>query len=117
MHRSHPPRFHAGMHELKEKVAAIGDLIPKDAPLVYCDFPVHNNFGDILIMLGTAAFMERLGNTVINSFALHAPQKIHTVRPPGTVLASAWRRKFRRSVGPASGVSRRDQFAPIRRIA
>ena len=66
-------------------MAAIGDLIPKDAPLIYCDFPVHNNFGDILIMLGTAAFMERLGNTVIDFFALHAPQKIQPSRPRGTV--------------------------------
>lgn len=74
-----------GMSDLKQRVSEIANLIPRNAPVIYCDFPIHNNFGDVLIMLGTAAFLEQLENSVVDSFTIHAPQKIRFARPQGTV--------------------------------
>lgn len=74
-----------GMQDLKLQVSEIERLIPKDAPLIYCDFPIHQNFGDILIMLGSAAFLEHCGNPIVDSFADLSPQKIHAPRTPQTV--------------------------------
>ena len=75
----------SGMHELKQHVSEIGRLIPKDAPLLYCDFPIYQNFGDILIMLGTVAFLEDCGNPIADSFSDLAPEKIRLARPRDTV--------------------------------
>jgi len=83
--RSAQSQLTKGMRELKQQVSEIGRLIPKDAPLLYCDFPIHQNFGDILIMLGSAAFLEHCGNPIIDSFADLSPQKIQSPRPQESV--------------------------------
>jgi pyruvyl transferase EpsO len=73
------------MRNLKDRLADIAALIPRGAPTLYCDFPIHNNFGDALIMLGTAAFLEHVGNPITDCFAIFAPQKISLPRAEGTV--------------------------------
>lgn len=35
--------------------------VPRDRPVVFLDYPVYNNVGDLLIMLGTRAFIRRHG--------------------------------------------------------
>jgi pyruvyl transferase EpsO len=74
-----------GMRNLKERLADIAALIPRGSPIMYCDIPIHGNFGDSLIMLGTGAFLEHLGNPVTDSFSMLAPQKISLPRPRETV--------------------------------
>jgi len=85
MERAQEESLSRGMHELKRKVSEIENLIPRDAPLLYCDFPIHLNFGDILIMLGTIAFLKQLDNPVIDSFTLLASQKLQQKRPQEAV--------------------------------
>jgi len=53
------------MNELKEKLASITRYLPPDRPVVYLDYPVHLNFGDILIMRGTERFFADYGYRVI----------------------------------------------------
>jgi pyruvyl transferase EpsO len=53
------------MHELKAKLAAITRYLPPARPVVYLDYPVHLNFGDILIMRGTERFFADYGYRVI----------------------------------------------------
>jgi pyruvyl transferase EpsO len=48
--------FAPAMGALKARLASILDLVPPGAPLAYLDYPVHENVGDLLIMLGTEAF-------------------------------------------------------------
>lgn len=44
------------MREIRNKLDEIVRAIPVDRPVIYLDYPVHLNFGDILIMLGTERF-------------------------------------------------------------
>jgi pyruvyl transferase EpsO len=53
------------MNELKHKLAAITRYLPPERPVVYLDYPVHLNFGDILIMRGTERFFADYGYRVI----------------------------------------------------
>ena len=46
------------MRQLKEKLRQITDFIPKDKPVVYFDYPVHMNIGNLLIMQGTERFFR-----------------------------------------------------------
>ena len=55
----------APMQELKDKLAAIAGYLPRQRPVVYLDYPVHLNFGDILIMRGTERFFADYGYRVI----------------------------------------------------
>ncbi|MBT3068508.1 polysaccharide pyruvyl transferase family protein [Rhodoferax sp. U11-2br] len=53
------------MKQLKEKLAAIVNYLPRERPVVYLDYPVHLNFGDILIMRGTEQFFSDYAYRVI----------------------------------------------------
>jgi pyruvyl transferase EpsO len=46
------------MQALKERLGAIPKLFPAGARLAYLDYPVHENVGDLLIMLGTERFFR-----------------------------------------------------------
>jgi len=63
------------MHGLKQRVQGISDLLPPGSSVVYCDLPLFNNFGDILIMLGTVKFFESNGIRVRDSFGPFALSK------------------------------------------
>ena len=53
--------MNACMNELKQKLAGITRHLPRERPIVYLDYPVHLNFGDILIMRGTERFFADYG--------------------------------------------------------
>lgn len=50
-----------GMSAMISKHDIIADLIPPDRPVIYLDYPIGVNVGDLLIMLGTLAFFKRHG--------------------------------------------------------
>ena len=52
---SHP------MERLKERLSLITASIPKGSEVIYIDYPVHSNGGDILIMKGTEEFFKAHG--------------------------------------------------------
>jgi pyruvyl transferase EpsO len=49
------------MEQLKERLSLITQSIPKGSEIIYIDYPVHSNGGDILIMKGTEAFFSAYG--------------------------------------------------------
>jgi pyruvyl transferase EpsO len=55
------------MDRLRDRVANLSRLIPQDRPLVYLDYPVHTNVGDLLIQLGTRRFFEQFNYNVMAS--------------------------------------------------
>ncbi|MFB5761814.1 polysaccharide pyruvyl transferase family protein [Paenibacillus medicaginis] len=46
------------MDELKEKLKAILEVVPPGSEVIYADYPVYNNGGDLLIMKGTEKFFH-----------------------------------------------------------
>jgi pyruvyl transferase EpsO len=53
------------MQSLRDRVGAIAKLIPRDQPVIYLDYPVHTNIGDLLIEAGTEQFFKEAGYNVI----------------------------------------------------
>ncbi|MFN2744352.1 MULTISPECIES: polysaccharide pyruvyl transferase family protein [unclassified Bacillus (in: firmicutes)] len=49
------------MDSLKDKLADILDVIPRHSEVVYLDYPLYGNVGDLLIMKGTEAFFQAYG--------------------------------------------------------
>ncbi|NPC94232.1 pyruvyl transferase [Bacillus sp. WMMC1349] len=49
------------MDSLKEKLGELLDAIPKGSSVVYLDYPLYGNVGDLLIMKGTEAFFQNYG--------------------------------------------------------
>lgn len=49
------------MLSLKARLQALRELVPLDRPVVYLDYPVHLNIGDLLINLGTEAWLGSAG--------------------------------------------------------
>src|SRR5262245_23596720 len=65
-------RAHAEvMEELKQRLDAIAGIIPKDRPVIYLDYPMHGNVGDLLIHAGTDRFFAANGYEVIGHFSIH----------------------------------------------
>ncbi len=56
-------QFHS-MEEIKNKLAVVSEVIAPGSKVVYLDYPVHGNIGDLLIMKGTEAFFRDYGITV-----------------------------------------------------
>ncbi len=52
------------MEHLREEVGRIASYIPRAKPVVYLDYPVHTNIGDLLIERGTNLFFKELGYRV-----------------------------------------------------
>lgn len=59
------------MHSLKERLRGITSVLPPSRPVVYLDYPVHNNVGDLLIHQGADAFLEDYGYSVLGRFSMH----------------------------------------------
>jgi pyruvyl transferase EpsO len=59
------------MGRLKQRLAGITSVIPVDRPIVYLDYPVHNNVGDLLIHQGADAFLDDYGYDVLGRFSMH----------------------------------------------
>lgn len=64
-------RHRAMMHGLKQQLAGIASVLPRTRPVVYLDYPVHDNIGDLLIHQGADAFLEEHGYTVLGRFSMH----------------------------------------------
>lgn len=71
--RSAPRRVphHQVMAQLKHRLSRIAEVIPPSRPIVYLDYPVHNNVGDLLIHQGADAFLEDYGYNVLGRFSMH----------------------------------------------
>lgn len=74
----------AGQNFLKNRLTEITDLVPTDRPVVYLDYPVHGNFGDLLIFLGTLGFLSDYGYSIETCKSLHWLPK--RVSPDAVVL-------------------------------
>ncbi|QIG49738.1 hypothetical protein G5V57_19655 [Nordella sp. HKS 07] len=61
----------AVMDELKHKLDLIRDVIPLSRPVVFLDYPMHGNVGDLLIHAGTDRFFAVNGYEVIGRFSIH----------------------------------------------
>ncbi len=55
----------SSMDQLKQRLSGLLAVLPVDRPLVYLDYPVHLNFGDLLIMRGTERFFADHGHEVL----------------------------------------------------
>jgi len=64
-------RHYRMMGELKRRLASITDAVPKNRSVVYLDYPVHDNVGDLLIHQGADAFFEDHGYAVLGRFSMH----------------------------------------------
>jgi exopolysaccharide biosynthesis predicted pyruvyltransferase EpsI len=53
------------MRQLSAKVEEISVLVPPGRPVIYLDYPVHLNVGDMLIEAGTECFFKRFDMNVI----------------------------------------------------
>jgi pyruvyl transferase EpsO len=59
------------MDGLKQRLGAIAAALPKVRPVVYLDYPVHDNVGDLLIHQGADAFLDDYGYEVLGRFSMH----------------------------------------------
>jgi pyruvyl transferase EpsO len=59
------------MQSLRERVGTIAKIIPRDRPVVYLDYPVHTNIGDLLIERGTEQFFREGGYNVVEQRSAH----------------------------------------------
>ncbi|MDQ7725471.1 polysaccharide pyruvyl transferase family protein [Bacillus halotolerans] len=46
------------MISLKKKLAGLLEMIPRQSEIIYADYPLYGNVGDLFIMKGTEAFFE-----------------------------------------------------------
>lgn len=53
-----------GMARLRDSIKELASLIPHDNPVVFLDYPVYLNVGDLLIEQGTDRFLEAFGYRV-----------------------------------------------------
>ncbi|MFC5405029.1 polysaccharide pyruvyl transferase family protein [Cohnella soli] len=57
------------MEAIKSKLDIVGESVPPGAHIVYLDYPVHGNIGDLLIMKGTEAYFKAKGIRVRKRFS------------------------------------------------
>lgn len=59
------------MDGLKQRLGRIAEVIPPARPVIYVDYPVHDNVGDLLIHQGADAFLSDYGYAVLGRFSIH----------------------------------------------
>ncbi|MFD0671333.1 polysaccharide pyruvyl transferase family protein [Cohnella sp. GCM10027633] len=66
------------MEHLRMRLSVIGEAVPKGSQIVYLDYPVYENIGDLLIMKGAEAFFKAYGIRVRRRYAYvnFRPRKI-----------------------------------------
>lgn len=62
---------HTGMMRLADAHSAVLEAIPATAPVVYLDYPVALNVGDLLIMMGTLELLRKGGRQIRLARNLH----------------------------------------------
>lgn len=86
LHRRDPRIL--GMGHLRDRVADIAALIPRSKPVVYLDYPVHTNIGDLLIEKGTESFFAALGYEVVDQRSAYdfCPSAMRRVPEDATIV-------------------------------
>lgn len=76
------------MAGLQDKVGDIVGLIPRGNPVVFLDYPVYLNVGDLLIEKGTEAFFRHFGYHLAQARSAHdfAPDRSKAVDPQATIV-------------------------------
>ena len=59
------------MSALKRELDKILEIIPPGSRVIYVDYPVYHNVGDLLIMLGTERFFQENDITTIAKYNIH----------------------------------------------
>lgn len=62
--------LHLTMSSLKVRLKNLLEIFPPNTPVAYLDYPVHLNFGDLLIMRGTERFFSDYGYDIRNRHSL-----------------------------------------------
>lgn len=60
------------MQQLKDKLKIVLEEIPPHSKIVYLDYPVHGNGGDLLIMKGTEKFFQDYNINVLGRYSLNS---------------------------------------------
>jgi pyruvyl transferase EpsO len=55
----------AGLTDLKTRVQALGELLPADRPVLYLDYPMHLNVGDLMLQLAAERLFESAGVRIV----------------------------------------------------
>jgi pyruvyl transferase EpsO len=76
------------MDSLKGKLGELTKSVSLERPVVYLDYPLHDNVGDLLIHQGADAFLEDYQYKVLGRFSIHD----FTHRPVKTVADVEWKK-------------------------
>ena len=74
------------MDGLKKRLGRIAEVMPPSQPVIYLDYPVHDNVGDLLIHQGADAFLNDYGYTVLGRFSIHDFCRINPTSEPPVVF-------------------------------
>lgn len=74
------------MGDLKAKLSGIAERIDRSCPVVYLDYPVHDNVGDLLIHQGADAFLDAHGYRVLGRFSFQDLCRVEGPGAPGVSL-------------------------------
>jgi pyruvyl transferase EpsO len=73
--------------ELKGRLTKITDVLNPHSPIIYIDYPLHRNVGDLLINLGTESFFESQMLKVKRRYnLLNLPKRIEGVERGDTLV-------------------------------
>jgi pyruvyl transferase EpsO len=78
----------ATMLDLRNKVSEIAKLIPRRSPVVFLDYPVYLNVGDLLIEKGTEAFLRSADYNVVAARSAYdfSPEDAAALAPDATIV-------------------------------
>lgn len=79
------------MDKLKQRLGRIAEVMPPTRPIIYLDYPVHDNVGDLLIHQGADAFLNDYGYTVLGRFSIHDFCHTHRASAPLVIFKSSIR--------------------------
>jgi pyruvyl transferase EpsO len=79
------------MDTLKNKLKELTTAVPVNRPVVYLDYPLHDNVGDLLIHQGGDAFLDDYNYKVLGRFSIHD----FTYRPNKTIADVEWKKSVR----------------------
>lgn len=59
------------MHTLKQELSMIDEVIPVGSKILYVDYPIHFNIGDLLIMMGTEKFFSDRKYSIVGRYSVY----------------------------------------------
>lgn len=80
------------MHRLCDRLDLITSVIPSGSKIVYIDYPLHFNVGDLLIHLGTERFFEKHRYDVMGRFSIFDVCLLDWTAPERNELRPSMRR-------------------------